>query len=395
MTDMEETGEENKDMGANPSISTVDRKDKNMKNKAGWEKALLWVLLGAALYAGGTAAIDAGMNRLYSAAMEMWGVTSANLYLAPAWIKIIVYGWGAFSALLQALWVLLCCTLLYRVWKKRPFGAFGKHTLDGEKQGKGKHWKRFAGFAVGFGIGICAAILCGGILLLTDGVRMGYPLNMPRFSVNILLYFLTIFFSSVGMEWFFRGYVYRGLAGWGENKENEVVSDTEIKPREREKQIIGRARKNADGIRKKWWKIRKQDMPVIVASALFGIIHGLAGTMLNGGVSGGTPAGGGSGGWTAVIFLLNAVLLSVILCRMYRLRGNIWAGVGLRLGLYWTLQAVLGTGGANGVYELYFTSRACFSGGLLGPMAGLCMTILVAGMWVFPGIIRRIQPGRT
>ena len=165
------------------------------------------------------------------------------------------------------------------------------------------------------------AVLCAAILLLADGVRMGRPLTMPRFAAGTLPYFLALLFSAAAGEWFFRGVLQAGIG-------------------------------------EKWPQIA-------LISVLFALFFGLNERF-------------------SALNLLNLGLFSALLCLLFAKTHSLWACVLMRAGYLWLAQGVLGLGGAPGLYELYFASRAYLSGGFSGPMAGLVMTaLLLSGIaWI-------------
>ncbi len=286
---------------------------------------------------------------------------------------------------------------------------------------KGPKWPFLERFSAVFGLflGMFLALLCAMLLLMADGVRMGYPLNMPSLRIQTAVQLAVIFLSSLSMEWFFRSFAYRGLtaghAPSGENgnapsgeKENAISGKNGNAPSGEKGNAIsgenwnrssgkkrnelsgakwnepfgdkgnvgkaGSGKTNAQGTvdtaggffhtlygkmkHRLWGKGRILGCAAAV-SALCGAIHGISSPF---------------SGW----LVMNTFLLSVLSCVLYEKTGGIWAGVGVRTGLIWTLQAVLGMGGASGVYELYFVSRAWLSGGELGPMGGMGLAVIQA-----------------
>ena len=267
-----------------------------LRNEAG-ELRAQWRL--AAMAAGClalAAAARLGTSALLSALFRAWNLNADTVARAPGWARLL-YGWqGSLTTLIVDAVTLLCVVRACRVKPPR---------FD---------WRRFwRCWAVGVGIALVSAAL----FLMTDSLRLQWPLDRPRVSAALAPLCALSLVTVLAEELFTKGLLY-------------------------------------DAVERHWGA-----MPAVAASAL-------AFFMLNGGWSGSAVSG------------LNVALMGALCACLHR-RFGLWAPVGLRWG--WSISSVflLGNGGgAHAVYRLYGVSETLLTGGDGGLVYGLWLTLALS-----------------
>lgn len=233
-----------------------------------------------------------GMGALLRALFGAWNLNARTVARAPGWAATL-YAWQGSLVTLAVDGVAVAYMLI--VCRVR-LPKLGRDLV--------RAW------AVGTGF----ALLSTGLFLLTDSLRLQWPLNRPHLSPGLLPLWALTLLTALAEELFTKGLL-------------------------------------CDSVNRRWgwgW--------AAIASML-------AFFLMNGGYS---------GTW---ISALNVALLGAACALLYRGHG-LWASVGLRWG--WSFAAVflLGQGGGDmAVYRLYGVSEALLTGGDAGPVYGLWMTV--------------------
>lgn len=266
--------------------------------RTGW---LLAVSLIA--YALAALATRYGLVRAFAALFAAWGVDGTNIHRAPAWARA-VYAWhGSLATLAFAALSLALAHGLRRLWRLEG------PLLDVPSAGL---WR--AALA-----GLLATLIVAALCLLPDSMRPEWPLNRPRFVLQLPVMAVLSLLSILGEEAFTKRVLY-------------------------------------DGLRQRWGGL----WAAAVACGAAWLTDGGPGAGLIGGI--------------------NALLLCVAACLLY-IRYGVWTSVGFRWG--WGLGNVflLGFGGGDAsVYRLYGVSEALLTGSDAGLMHGLWATLLLAGL---------------
>lgn len=251
-----------------------------------------------------TVAVRLGLGALIPALFKAWNLTPETVARAPGWARTL-YTWqgSVVTFIVDCAAVMFAC-LACRARLSRP-------DLK-----RGLFW-----WIAGTGI----ALLSAALFLLTDSLRLYWPLSAPRLSAALLpLWGLTLL-TALAEELFTKGVLYDAVARgrgaiWG-----------------------------------------------VAASAL-------AFFLMNGGYSGTWISG------------INVALMGVLCALLYRLYG-LWAPVAFRWGWAFATVFLLGQGGgALAVYRLYGVSENWLTGGDAGLIYGLWVTIV---MIVLTGINMR------
>jgi len=243
-------------------------------------------------YAALTVAARLGLRALLSALFDVWNLNPETVARAPGWARTL-YGWqGSLVTLMVDVAAIGFARLACRARLPRPDG---KAVL--------RWW--FAGTGV--------AALSAALFLLTDSLRLQWPLSRPRLSAGLLpLWGLTLL-TALAEELFTKGVIYDG---------------------------VKRSRGEA-------W----------AASA-----SALAFFLMNGGYSGTVVSG------------INVALTGALCALLYR-RLGLWTPVAFRWGWGFATVFLLGQGGgAQGVYRLYGVSENLLTGGDAGLVYGLWAT---------------------
>ena len=185
--------------------------------------------------------------------------------------------------------------------------------------------------------GAGAALLSAALFLATDSLRLEWPLAQPRLSPGLAALALLSLLTAVAEEWFGKRVVYAlAHAAWG---------------------------------------------PVPAAIAATAVFF-----LANGGCAGNL--------WCA----LNVLLMGLLCCRVFRLRGFM-AAAALRWGWSFTAVFLLGQGGGGrAVYRLYGVSEVWLTGGDAGFVYGAWLALLLAAALLapaVPGMRARLKRGRA
>ena len=160
-------------------------------NQKGRPRAVWLLALGYALYLGWAYAASYGLARGFSALFEAWGLTQANLHLAPAWARFVARYYGSGISVVSSRGIIgITCQLMRLMPREqarpRPrWGAFG------------------GGVLTGLGIAVLFAVL----FTLTDSVRAARALSQSRLSREMVVLLVVYFFASLAEECFDRAFV--------------------------------------------------------------------------------------------------------------------------------------------------------------------------------------------
>ena len=267
----------------------------------------LWLALAAVLSLVTLVVLRVALAALFEGLFRAWGIDAGNVYRAPGWARWI-YAWhGAAITAMCAAALLGISEALRRL-----------RRLDRERM----RWKGLSAPAKHYGAGTALAVGPAALFLMTDSLRLYWPLSAPRLSGALIPLWLLGLFSVVAEEWLIHGAVYEGIleaggAPW------------------------------ATGV---------------ACAAFFLMNRGYGGNAL---------------------CAVNVLLLGLYACRLYHRRG-LWAAALFRWGWGFAAAFLLGSGGGeSAVYRLYGVSEALLTGGDAGAVNGLCLTLCLLAMLAF------------
>ena len=148
--------------------------------------------LGAAAALGVGFLFTSGYHWLTARLFAAWGVTSANLSLAPGWVQFVVQN----AAILGAMLLNGAIALL-------ALGLLRLQTCERPKWGRG--------LPSGLALGALIAALALLLFRLIDAMRFGYALYRPQFSASTPLLFAYCALAALGAELLSRGFALRAL----------------------------------------------------------------------------------------------------------------------------------------------------------------------------------------
>ncbi|MBQ8109288.1 MAG: hypothetical protein IJ124_03875 [Clostridia bacterium] len=160
-----------------------------------------WLLAASLLcYALAAMAARLGLQTLFSALFQAWGIRAENAHLAPAWARAVYVWHGSAVTVAVGAALLLMAVPFRRVWLGKsgkigpPGGAFVHAALTG----------------LGMALGIAAA----GLAL--DSMRTLWPLNAPRLAWRQPILCGVSLFAALAEETFLKRVLYDGLrVRWG------------------------------------------------------------------------------------------------------------------------------------------------------------------------------------
>lgn len=153
--------------------------------RAGW----VFLITAAAWYCA-SALIALGVSRALAAMFKAWGVTNANLHLAPAWVQLIAaYQTGIFTAA-SALASAAVGALLMRRRARASIAPL-----------------------IAFASGAAAAAALAGIFILADSMRL--VTRTPEWSVNIPITLAICLISALGEGMLALGFMREAAAKHG------------------------------------------------------------------------------------------------------------------------------------------------------------------------------------
>ncbi len=239
-----------------------------------------------------TAAVRLGLGALLRALFVSWNLNPGTVARAPGWARAL-YGWqGSAVTLIVDVAAALYAVLACRVKLRCP----GRGDL-------GRWWA----------VGTLAALMSAALFLITDSLRLQWPLGRPRLSPGLLPLWALTLLTALAEELFTKGVVY-------------------------------------DRVKRRWGRI----WAVMASTLLFFLTNG-----------------GYSGTWISAV---NVALMGV-LCALCHDRFGLWAPVGFRWGWGFATVFLLGQGGGDrAVYRLYGVSEALLTGGDAGLVYGLWVT---------------------
>ncbi len=157
-----------------------------------WMKPLAFALAAAALSSLAALGVTAGLGKLGDSLVRAWGVTGANLHLAPIWVQLIAGSLGTWVRAAGWLAVLALAAGFSRLGLKRKL-RWGNKCL---------FWA-LAGLALG--------ISWMALLRALDAVRWGESLLGPDFDMGMLASLLYYASSALGAQALCLGVVYQAL----------------------------------------------------------------------------------------------------------------------------------------------------------------------------------------
>lgn len=265
-----------------------------LRDEAGKLRPLWRLTAMVAGYFALTVAVRLGLGALLRALFRAWNLNAQTVARAPGWAKAL-YAWqGSAVTLVVNVVAILFAVILCRVKLKRPDGAFG----------------------IWSGVGAGVALFSAALFLLTDSLRLQWPLTQPRLSPALLPLLILQLLTALAEELFTKGVVYDSV-------------------------------KRARGV--PW---------AVGASALmfFLMNGGYAGTWISG---------------------INVALMGMLCALLYERRG-LWTPVGFRWGWGFASAFWLGQGGGDSaVYRLYGVSENLLTGGDAGLVYGVWLTLIL------------------
>ena len=129
----------------------------------------------------------------FASMFEAWGITTDNIYLAPAWAVSVLRYHGQVINLMQAAIIVVASMASKRWLLQKPHVQWGTGALRGA----------FIGAAVG-------VIVLGGLLLL-DGVRMGWRVSQVRLSGGVFIGIGAYALMAIAYECLFRDLIFSSL----------------------------------------------------------------------------------------------------------------------------------------------------------------------------------------
>lgn len=253
------------------------------------------LLLALIVWAVAALAVPVGLGLAFAALFKAWNVSAETAARAPGWAQMLYVWHGSLITLISGGLLILACVLGFKVRLSKPSRSIIKPL----------------------GFGALSAIGMTFLFLLTDSLRLYWPLSSPHLNPGLLPLGLLTLISALAEELFTKGVVWQS-------------------------------------IRDKWGKL----WATIVGTLLFFIIGGgLTGTVISG---------------------VNVLLLGLTCCILYE-RDDLWAPVALRWGWGGATMFLLGQGGgAYAVYRAYGVSETLFTGGDAGFAYGLMWTVILA-----------------
>ena len=258
--------------------------------RIGWR--LAFALGGCALL---TAAVPLGLGAAFGALFQAWNLRPDTVSRAPGWARM-VYAWhgSAVTLATHALAILLCLRL----------------SPDRLESPRGK--RACAAWLAGTGL----AILSAALFLLTDSLRLRWPLSAPRLT------------GALPVLWL--------MSGAGVLAEELLT-----------KRVV------YDAV-----EARRGTIPATVCATAISFLFGggLAGNVLSG---------------------VNVALMGISCCLLYRAFG-LWVPVAFRWAWSFHTLFLLGQGGGDhAVYRLYAVSENLLTGGDRGFVYGLWLTVVL------------------
>lgn len=239
-----------------------------------------------------TVAVRLGLGALLRALFVSWNLRPDTVARAPGWARAL-YGWqGSIVTLVVDATAMLYAVGVCRARLPRP---------DIKKTAP--HW----------GTGAALALMSAALFLVTDSLRLVWPLGRPRLTPGLLPLWALTLLTALAEELFTKGVVY-------------------------------------DRVKRRWGRI----WAAMASTILFFLING-----------------GCSGTWISAV---NVALMGA-LCALCHERFGLWAPVGFRWGWGFATVFLLGQGGGDrAVYRLYGVSETLLTGGDAGLVYGLWVT---------------------
>lgn len=153
------------------------------------------VALSALVCAAITLACRLGLGAAFRALLVAWNVNAETAARAPAWARTVYLWQGSLVSALSAVAVIAVMALLFRIVLPKPgWGTSARWWL----------------------IGTAMAALSAALFLLTDSLRLSWPLASPRLTPGLLLLWLLTLLTALSEELFTKGALY-AFAGpkWG------------------------------------------------------------------------------------------------------------------------------------------------------------------------------------
>lgn len=285
-----------------------------------------------------------GLSQGFAALFRAWNVSGKTVSGAPGWARL-VYSWhGTAITLIVNGAVIVLSLALSRRWRREgflrgiaspnsapdtqhrmrnPVPEVGRGTQLTQTNGDTVRTLRMA--AIALLAGLCVALASAGLFLLTDSLRLLWPLSRPQLSAGLAPLAAMSLMTVLAEELFTKRLVY-------------ALAD----------QAWGPA------------------VATAVATAAF--------FLSNGGYAGN------------ILCAINVALMGVLCCAVYA-RDGLASSIALRWGWSFANVFLLGYGGGrHAVYRLYGVSENLFTGGDAGLVYGLWLTIvLCAGLSLLCG----------
>ena len=243
-----------------------------------------------------TVGVRLGLGALLRALLAAWNLRPDTVARAPGWARTL-YGWQGSIVTL----IVDAAAMLYAV------GVCKARLPRPDIKKAASHWAA----------GVALALVSAAVFLITDSLRLQWPLNRPRLTPGLLPLWALILLTTLAEELFTKGVVY-------------------------------------DRVKRRWGAV----WAVIASTALFFLTNG-----------------GYSGTWISAV---NVALMGAY-CALCHDRFGLWAPVGFRWGWSFAAMFLLGQGGGDrAVYRLYGVSETLLTGGDAGLVYGLWVTAALA-----------------
>ena len=243
-------------------------------------------------------ALPLGLTALLQGLFAAWNVNGDTLMLAPRWAALLYNHCGALIALISCG---LTIGIFIRLFHARPGSPEGKSVL------------------IGLNIGVGTALLSTALFLLTDSLRMSWPLLKSRIAPPLLIFWILDGIVVFTEELFTKKIVYEAI------------------------------RKDRGRI----WAVTC----AVVASFL-----------VNGGLTG------------TAIFAVNTALMGLFSALLYE-RGGLWLPTAIYRGWRFITRELLGQRSESPI--LYGISETALTGGDRGFESGLWLTALLVTLCAF------------
>ena len=296
---------------APPEAEIKNRRRSLFKNKAGDARTGWLLLLSLAIYALVANLLNLTLSVGFARLFAAWNVRADNAWRTPGWARAL-YAWqGSLRTVIVSAALLGMACWLRKLWKL-------------PKTDRSFDWRCLLKALLP---GMLLPFVAYTLFLLSDSLRLEWPLSAPNLSASIPLLVLLTLLRLTAEEFFSKGVL-------------------------------------LDGVKRRW------GMPLAWGiSALWFLFANSMGNV-------------------NLLSWLNLLLMG-LLCGLIYEKSGILASIGVRFGWAFVNQVLFGFGNTNqtAVYKLYAVSEISLSGGDGGLIYGIAATFLLI-LWI-AGLSRR------